>query len=187
MLQTLLVAIASVGAYFGLTLLIQHRVPTTKEISTYADRLKQEPKDDTPPKKAEQTTSNAVASSQMPPAIIGRFKLDVDTTSKHISSQKDLPKDAADALLKKLTPKSVQFDGKVWTVLDTDIPYTETPEILQQTATYIKLKVKTAADTEPVEHFIQWDQDGFWLSRYEPFPPDTKKILIRERYQRQGN
>lgn len=187
MIQTTLVAVGAAASFFGLIFLVQNRVPDTADESSYED-IKQASAT-TPPAKAQALGTLpkpepklAPKTAALPPQILGDFTLDLEATKGWLKLQPNIPQNIMEQLVNIYKPKSISFDGTTWTTNIGNITYSETPEIIQNEETIVKLMLKTNQDAQPSPYFIQWVKDGFWLSHYAQVQPTNKNILLREFY-----
>ena len=169
MIRIFLILIASAASFFGIVFLIETKSPDVKLLSADPN-----------------TKATIINPHGLPSEVLGAFLLDQEASKQWLEQQEGL----SDIELSQFqevqsVQKSYNFDGDhLWR----DSPDKKvTIQTLEVNPEFVKLQstISLSGKEIPNEFFLQWDDQGFWLSQYLPGSNDKKK-LYRARYKPSG-
>lgn len=166
MIRIFFILIVSAASFFGIVFLIETNTPDVKTMTQSPD--------------AEATRLNPHG---LPSQIIGSFELNRDTSKQWLAKQNDLSEiDKSQFQEIHLVQQLYHFDGNhLWRESSETKIAVSTLEV---TPDFVKLRstVSLSGRDIPNDFYLQWDDQGFWLSQYLPGSDGNKK-LYRARYE----
>ncbi len=166
MIRIFFILIVSAASFFGIVFLIETNTPDVKTMTN------------TP--HVEVTKMNPHG---LPSQVIGAFEMNREISKQWLANQNDLSDiDKSQFQEVQLVQQLYRFDGNhLWRESSEAKIAVSTLEV---TPDFVKLRstVSLGGRDIPNDFYLQWDDQGFWLSQYLPGSDGNKK-LYRARYE----
>ncbi|MGJ8671585.1 hypothetical protein [Rubritalea sp.] len=167
MIRIVLILIVSAASFFGIVFLIETKAPDVKSMT------------DKPGAKA-----TIINPHGLPSGVIGSFTLNQEATNAwHTSDSRLTDDDRVRFSETQALQELYNFDGDhLWRNSPDNKIVVITSEV---TPDFVKLLTTVSLNGEelPNEFYLQWDDQGFWLSQRLPTTAGVTK-LYRARYER---